>query len=217
MEGTLKPFVHYIPINEDMSNVEEMIDWGEQHPELTRLISERSSLFIYDLLFHPDAIRDERLVIQGIMEIYENNYGQSVAGHMKESMSVISTEQSTRSQRFPNIEERVDYYMGKWHENMESVSMKREDIDRLTSLSKANDLTRDSPFIASGYTLSQCAYENSSHSEYLRRLCREALPYFDHRNTADLKSNSFKRLLKTKKTQRLKLASHSCKCGLCIV
>jgi hypothetical protein len=168
-------------------------------------------------LFHPDAIRDERLVIQGIMETYENNYGRNIAGRMSENIGVISTEQSTRSQQFPNVEERVDYYMGKWHENMESLSMKREEIVHLKSVVKANDLARDSPFIASGYTLSQCAHENSSHSEYLRRLCKEALPYFDDRTTADLKSNSFKRLLKTKKTQGIKLASHSCKCEFYIV
>jgi hypothetical protein len=151
------------------------------------------------------------------METYENNYGRNIAGRMSENLGVVSTEQSTRSQRFPNVEERVDYYMGKWHENMESLSMKREEIVHLKSVLKGNDLARDSSFIASGYTLSQCAHENSSHSEYLRRLCREALPYFDDRNTADLKSNSFKRLLKTKKTQRMKLASHSCKCAVYIV
>jgi hypothetical protein len=59
MEATLKPFVHYLPIKEDMSDVEEMINWAEDHPEQTRIIAERSTLFIYDLLFHPDAARDE--------------------------------------------------------------------------------------------------------------------------------------------------------------
>jgi hypothetical protein len=42
-----------------MSDVEEMINWAEDHPEQTRIIAERSTLFIYDLLFHPDAARDE--------------------------------------------------------------------------------------------------------------------------------------------------------------
>ncbi|KAL3802768.1 LOW QUALITY PROTEIN: hypothetical protein HJC23_007545, partial [Cyclotella cryptica] len=209
MEGTLQPYVHYIPINEDMSNVEDMIYWAEQHPELTRLISERSTLFIFDLLFHPDAIRDERRVVQGIMEVYENNYGQSVTSSVNGNIGFISNEQAGRSQRFPGVEERVQYYMGKWHEHKVSISMKREDVVHLNSVVMANHVGKDSPFIASGYVLSQCAHANRTHIEYLRRLCSEALPYFDDRNTADLKSNSFKRLLKAKKSGGMKLALHS--------
>ena len=36
----LKPWVHYIPINEDLSNLREMFDWAEEHSEAARKISE---------------------------------------------------------------------------------------------------------------------------------------------------------------------------------
>ena len=71
METLLQPFVHYIPVKADMSNVEEMVQWCENHPDQAMHIAERSTLFMYDLFFHPDAYQDEQDVLTGIVERYQ--------------------------------------------------------------------------------------------------------------------------------------------------
>ena len=198
MEGKLEPFVHYIPIHHNMSNVEEMIDWAESHQEQARLISERSTLFIYDLLFHPDAANDEREIIQGIMETYENNFGP-----VREHKPLRKSKQTS------SIEERAQFYLGKF--SNARASMKRENIDQIQTLIQATDVTKDRVSIASGSDLYQCAYQNVVLSQYDHQWCKDALIYFDERNTADLKSNSFKRLLKTEKGHGIKFANQCCK------
>ena len=213
MEGILKPFVHYIPLKADMSNVEEMIQWAETHPEETLLISERSTLFIYDLLFHPDAIEDEKKIIMQIMEQFENNFGHDTTMKKRQSNAMMNIQwnkhPSGRASRFPSVEERVKYAMGKWYHNEDSVSMRRSDIQKVSSLEKINHIIGGSLFIASGLHLSTCAMPNGTYSQDLRALCQSSLPDFDERNTADLKSNSFSRLSKSEIGKDMKLASES--------
>lgn len=212
MEGTLQPFLHYIPINEDMSNVEEMIDWAESHLEESRLIAERSTLFMYDLLFHPDAIEDERLVIQGIMEVYENNFG--LMGSIQRVDDYLNVrphaERLTRAERFPSVDERVEYYMGYWGRRHKSVSMKRNRLHQIKTLVDETGLDNEAAFIASGSDLLECSMLNKTRASMQQQLCKSALPYFDERHTADLKSNSFKRLLKAKNGVAMKFANQSC-------
>jgi len=76
MEPLLEPFVHYIPVYPNMTNLEEMVLWAEAHPKVVKQIAERSTLFIYDLLFHPDAYRDDELVMEGIWRRYNQNFGE---------------------------------------------------------------------------------------------------------------------------------------------
>lgn len=210
MEGKLKPFQHYIPLKVDMSNVEEMIQWADTHPEETLLISERSTLFIYDLLFHPDAIKDEEEIIIHIMERFEQNFGLPAAGQNNAVSIQWSKHPSQRTLRFPSVEERVRYAMGTWYHNNESISMKRSEMKHLSRLALVSDIvTTNGVFIANGYQLSSCAMANSTHSKAVRALCQSSLPELDERNTADLKSNSYNRLPKKKKGKEIKLASLS--------
>jgi hypothetical protein len=76
METKLQPFVHYLPIEEDMSNIEELVQLAEGNLEQSRMISERSTLYAYDLLFHPDAIRDEKLIMERMMDKYRTYFGK---------------------------------------------------------------------------------------------------------------------------------------------
>ena len=215
MEGILEPFVHYLPINEDMSNVEEVILWAENHPDETRLVAESSTLFIYDLLFHADAAEDEMLVIEGIMESYENNFG---LGSMRQFdgnfFDELANERLARAERFPSVEERIAYYMGRWNDRNNSISMKRDSIEHLKATIPSNGVAKDAPFIASGLDLSQCSLDKGLHPKYIQQICMSALPHFDERNTADLKSNSFKRLLKTNHRRDIQYADRSCKSSL---
>ena len=72
METKLQPFVHYLPINNDLSNVKEIVEWDEENLDQTLLVSKRSTQYVNDLLYHPDAIQDERLVMERIMDLYRS-------------------------------------------------------------------------------------------------------------------------------------------------
>jgi len=212
MEGRLLPFVHYIPLKADMSNVEEMIEWAESHPDEARLIAERSTIYIYDLLFHPDGIKDERKIIEGIMERFEQNFGshsEMKSTHPSKGNSYLGSYPADRNKRFPSVEERVKFCMGNWYYNENNVSMNRANIHQLTPSEVLREITDDGVFIADGHELSICAMQNSSYTDQIRRQCNQSIPEFDERNTADLKSNSFKRLVKSKRGKSIIIADTS--------
>eukprot|EP00986_Skeletonema_menzelii_P017357 scaffold19153_cov80-Skeletonema_menzelii.AAC.12 len=205
MEAMLEEFVHYLPIKRDCSNVEEMIQWAQDHPEETRMIAERSTLFIYDLLFHPEANKDEQNIMISIMERFENNFGCTSELNSKHPLDVNWKKHPTdRASRFPSVEERVEYIMNDWFNNTSSIH-----IEPTTAHLIKNNMSSDDLFISSGRQLSDCAMLNSSYSDEIRQLCQESLPAFDDRVTADLKSNSFARLRASEKGDHLRLASIS--------
>ena len=45
----IKPWVHYIPIREDLMDLKERYDWAESHPEEARGTSERATALIKSL------------------------------------------------------------------------------------------------------------------------------------------------------------------------
>jgi hypothetical protein len=70
MEELLEPWVHYIPMFPNGSNAEKMVQWALNHDQEARKIAERATLFIYDLLYHSDAMTNERQVKQEIVRRY---------------------------------------------------------------------------------------------------------------------------------------------------
>ena len=72
MEELLEPWVHYIPMYPNGSNAEEMIRWVGDNDEKAKRIAERGRLFMYDMLYHPDAAKDEREVKAEIARRYRN-------------------------------------------------------------------------------------------------------------------------------------------------
>lgn len=72
METALEPWVHFVPIDHaDLSDLESKIRWADNHPHEARAIAERSTLFVYDLLFHRDALSDDMDIMQTMMHRYE--------------------------------------------------------------------------------------------------------------------------------------------------
>jgi hypothetical protein len=210
MEASLKPFVHFIPLKADMSNVEEMVRWAEMHPKQTRLISERSTLFVYDAFFHPDAITDEKRIMMRILERYEQNFGHDAGTRRQIAFSAQSYKHPPeRALRFPSIEKRVRYLMGKWYYNEDAVSMQRSKLPAFSQSSLNITIARDSLFMASGHHLSACAMGNSTYSKDIRLLCQSSLQHFDERITGDLKSSSFNRLRQSNIGANIRFASES--------
>ena len=70
MEELLEPWVHYVPIHTNLSNLEEMIRWVGNNDDFARRISERATLYIYDLWISPEAKKEDMQVKRGILDRY---------------------------------------------------------------------------------------------------------------------------------------------------
>lgn len=70
MEELLEAWIHYVPMSNDGSNADEMVQWVLDHDQEARRIAERATLFMYDLVFHPDAVEDDRKVKEEIVQRY---------------------------------------------------------------------------------------------------------------------------------------------------
>lgn len=74
MEELLEPWIHYIPLLPDFSDVDEKVAWMIQHDTEARRISYRATLWMADLCFHPDAAKDENAIFRGILNRYAHHF-----------------------------------------------------------------------------------------------------------------------------------------------
>lgn len=74
MEELLKPWIHYIPINAALTDVEGKMAWILNHDKEAQEIARRGQLWIKDLLFHPDAMKDEELIFDDILRRYRKHF-----------------------------------------------------------------------------------------------------------------------------------------------
>lgn len=72
MEPLLLPWKHFIPLND--TNAEEMVQWVIDNDEEAHRISERASLFLHDLLLHPQAMIDEENIKRQMIERYQAHW-----------------------------------------------------------------------------------------------------------------------------------------------
>lgn len=74
MEEFLKPWVHYVPIDSDLSNVEERMQWIIDHDEEAYDIAQNGRLWIHDLLYHEQAARDNARINDEIIRRYRDRF-----------------------------------------------------------------------------------------------------------------------------------------------
>ena len=74
MEELLEPWVHFIPLNEELSDVEEKMQWVLDNDEQAQQIAERGTLWIHDFVLHPDAASDEKLIQEEIIRRYRAHF-----------------------------------------------------------------------------------------------------------------------------------------------
>jgi len=81
LEELLQPWVHYIPLNENATDVEEKMQWIVDHNDMAQRISERGTFWMEDLVFHPDALEDDRLIQEEMLRRYATHfaYDESVS------------------------------------------------------------------------------------------------------------------------------------------
>jgi hypothetical protein len=77
MEELLEPWVHYIPIDKDLTDIEEKTQWILNNDAAARRISERATLWIEDLFFHSDSQREEDLIQEKIMRRYHAHFDET--------------------------------------------------------------------------------------------------------------------------------------------
>ena len=69
MEQELKPFVHYVPLENDFSDLEEKLEWCKQNDDTCHRISKHARRFVYSFT---DTYK-ERQLIKDVLKIYSKN------------------------------------------------------------------------------------------------------------------------------------------------
>ena len=77
MEELLKPWVHFIPINSNLTNLEERVQWIKHNDKEAQKIAERGTIFMHDLLFHGSSSVDNKLIESKIIERYKSFFVQA--------------------------------------------------------------------------------------------------------------------------------------------
>jgi len=68
MEDLLVPFVHYIPLANDYSNLLEMVKWANEHDEACQEISKRATEFMEHLWMSKQAKRDTKYLQKALVK-----------------------------------------------------------------------------------------------------------------------------------------------------
>lgn len=63
MEGLLEPFVHYLPLNDDMSNLPDLINWGKNNPNECMKIARNGQVFMSQFNNEEREMNLQRMII----------------------------------------------------------------------------------------------------------------------------------------------------------
>lgn len=74
MEELLEPWHHYIPLQEDLSDLEEKMQWVLDHDIEAEQIAHAGTLWISDLIYHPDAPMEETAIMDEILRRYQRHF-----------------------------------------------------------------------------------------------------------------------------------------------
>ena len=77
MEELLQPWVHFVPLNDDITDVEDKMQWILDHEENALKIAAAATLWMQDLVFHPDAEEDDRWIQEEILRRYSKHFAPS--------------------------------------------------------------------------------------------------------------------------------------------
>jgi hypothetical protein len=79
MEDLLVPYVHYIPLANDYSNLLEMVKWAEEHDEACQEISKRATEFIEHLWISKQAKKDTKYLQETLVRSYANQFSDPLS------------------------------------------------------------------------------------------------------------------------------------------
>mmetsp|Transcript_18059 Transcript_18059/g.37876 ORF Transcript_18059/g.37876 Transcript_18059/m.37876 type:complete len:449 (-) Transcript_18059:81-1427(-) len=78
MEDLLVPFVHYIPVKEDLSDLVDMVMWARENDERVRWISEQATRFVKNVWDGREARRDFEFVKRELGRAYFEQFYEAV-------------------------------------------------------------------------------------------------------------------------------------------
>ena len=74
MEDLLEPFVHYVPVKEDHSDLVEMVNWARRNDDKCKLISEQATAYIDRLWMSEEAKADNIAIVKKLGEAYHKQF-----------------------------------------------------------------------------------------------------------------------------------------------
>jgi len=78
MEDLLVPFVHYVPLKDDYSNLIDMVHWARRNDKKCQWISEQATLFMQQLWISEEAKRETTAIKKELGETYHRQFGEAV-------------------------------------------------------------------------------------------------------------------------------------------
>lgn len=79
MEDLLLPFVHYIPLAPDLSNLLDMVEWAEEHSAACKEIAMRSTEYIERLWLSEQAKADNELLKDMLANAYVSQFQEPLS------------------------------------------------------------------------------------------------------------------------------------------
>ncbi|CAB9504438.1 lipopolysaccharide core biosynthesis protein [Seminavis robusta] len=74
MEELLVPWKHYIPMEPYGKDAHQKMQWVLDHEDEAQMIARRATLWMEDLLFHPDAQKDDQVISRELIRRYFNHF-----------------------------------------------------------------------------------------------------------------------------------------------
>ena len=78
MEDILVPFVHYVPVNDDYSNLMEMVEWARENDEKCKWISRQATLYMKRLWMTKEAQNDYHEIQKQLANKYIEQFGDAL-------------------------------------------------------------------------------------------------------------------------------------------
>eukprot|EP00594_Rhizosolenia_setigera_P009335 CAMPEP_0178964752 /NCGR_PEP_ID=MMETSP0789-20121207/15863_1 /TAXON_ID=3005 /ORGANISM="Rhizosolenia setigera, Strain CCMP 1694" /LENGTH=360 /DNA_ID=CAMNT_0020649585 /DNA_START=262 /DNA_END=1344 /DNA_ORIENTATION=+ len=78
MEHMLVPFLHYIPLNDDYSNLMEMVEWARANDEKCRWISQQATEYMNRLYGTEQADHDNELIAMELAKRYFTHFSPTL-------------------------------------------------------------------------------------------------------------------------------------------
>jgi hypothetical protein len=79
MEDQLVPWYHYIPVQDDLSDLPAMIQWARANDEICERIAQHASEYIIQLYASKEARRNNKWLHQQIVKRYTAQFGKALA------------------------------------------------------------------------------------------------------------------------------------------
>lgn len=85
MEDLLEPWVHYIPLSKDLTDTNDKMQWVIDNDEAAQKIARRGSLWMKDMLYHPDSKTDDDVIFNEIVRRYRSHFIESDEQYLRGS------------------------------------------------------------------------------------------------------------------------------------